>query len=168
MRAGELSAIRWDRITDDYIIIDSSEKTNRKKNAFYIDKTKNGRIRLFPIDEEIRKLLGTIKNIQEQYGFPSQWVFANKNGRIHSKTITACMQTKCRQLGIPQNGIYALRKTFNSNLRCNGVSSVVASQLLGHSPETNNKYYTFDNTDLPQKNVYVSAVNAKTKKGNTR
>ncbi len=170
MRAGELSALRWDKITDEYIIIDSSEKANPKKNEFYIGKTKNGKIRYFPIDAEIRKLLETVETVQRECGYDCEWVFANEKGRIHGKTISECIKTKCRQVGIPERGIYALRKTFNSGMRCNGVSSVVASELLGHSPETNTKYYTFDNTDLKEKNKIVSEVNARTRKvtrGNT-
>lgn len=163
MRAGELSALRWNRITDEYVIIDSSEKTNPKKNEFTVEGTKNKSIRLFPIDTEIRQLLDKIKLVQQEFGYDSEWVFANEDGRIHGKTISACIKTKCRQTGVKECGIYTLRKTFNSGLRCNGVSAVVASQLLGHSPETNNKYYTFDNTTLKQKNKIVSEVNAKTK-----
>lgn len=169
MRVAEVSALRWDRITDTYIIIDSSEKTNPSKTEFWIDKTKTGKVRFFPIDDEIRKLLETVKKVQKEYGYDSEFVFANANGRIHGKTISACIKTKCRQAKIKERGIYALRKTFNSNMRCNGVSVVVASQLLGHSIETNNKYYTFDNTTLDEKNKIVTEINAKIKgtQGNT-
>lgn len=170
MRVAEVSALRWDKITDSHIIIDSSEKANPKKDTFYIGNTKNRRIRLFPVTEDIRKLLEKVKAVQDEYGYESEFVFANENGRIHGKTITACLQTKCRQVGISSRGIYALRKTFNSNIRCNGVSAVVASELLGHSPETNNRYYTFDTTNLQEKNKIVSKVNAQTRmvtQGNT-
>jgi len=114
MRAGELPAIRWDKITDDYIIIDSSEKANPKKTEFYIDKTKTGKIRFFPIDDAIRDLLDRIKTVQEEYGYDSEYVFANEHGRIHSKNIYNCLTNKCRQVKIQPRGITALRKTFNS------------------------------------------------------
>ena len=56
-RVGELAALRWDSITDDYIIVDKSEKYNRKTREYYIDKTKNKKIREYPITSEIRQLL---------------------------------------------------------------------------------------------------------------
>lgn len=56
-RVGELAALRWDSITDDYIIVDKSEKYNRKTREYYIDKTKNKKIREYPITPEIRQLL---------------------------------------------------------------------------------------------------------------
>lgn len=169
MRAGELPALRWDRITDNCIWIDSSEKSNPKKTEFYIGKTKTGKPRPFPIDDEIRKLLDTIKAVQKEYGYESEYVFANEKGRIHSRQMHECLKTKCRQVKIKARGITALRKTFNSALRCNGVSAVVAAQLLGHTVETNNKYYTFDNTNMEQKNKIVSDVNSRLKvtRGNT-
>lgn len=159
MRVAEVSALRWDRITDDYIIIDSSEKSNPEKTEFWIGKTKTGKSRKFPIDNNIRVLLDDIERVQKEYGYDREFVFSDENGRVHGCRISSCLKTKCRQAKIKDRGIYALRKTFNSALRCNGVSAVVASQLLGHTVETNNKYYTFDNTNMEQKNKIVAEVN---------
>lgn len=41
MRVGEISALTWDSITDDRIIVDKSEKYDRLTKCYYIDKTKN-------------------------------------------------------------------------------------------------------------------------------
>ena len=54
MRVGELSALRWDGITDKYIMIDKSEKYNRRTKEYYIDTTKNGKERIFPVTKEIK------------------------------------------------------------------------------------------------------------------
>ncbi len=56
-----------------------------------------------------------------------------------------------KQLNIPERGIHAFRKTFNSNMRYSGVSEVVASALLGHSPQINREYYTYDKTSIQEK-----------------
>ena len=162
MRVGELSALRWDSITDKYIIIDKSEKTNRKKNVFNIDKTKNSKIRFFPITDEIQCLLDRIKRVEKEYGYLCEWVFANEDGRVHAKTISACSETKCRQLGIDKKGIHAYRKTLNSKMRCNGVSSTVAASMLGHTKEVNEQYYTFDVTNMEERTKIVSEINKKT------
>lgn len=77
---------------------------------------------------------------------------------IHAPLISSCLKNKCRQLGISERGIHAFRKTFNSKLRCNGVSSIEAASLLGHSKEVNENYYTFDVSSLKEKADMVSKV----------
>ena len=64
-------------------------------------------------------------------------------------------------MGIPDRGIHAFRKTFNSNMRCAGVSEVVAASLLGHSPDVNKRYYTFDTTSLEDKAKIVADAHAR-------
>lgn len=166
MRVGELAALTWENITDDYIIIDKSEKVDRSKTnvEFFIDKTKNGKIRFFPVTHEIKKLLRELKSVEQKYGYFCEWVFANENGRIHAPMISACSKTKCRQLGIDGKGIHAYRKTLNSNLRCRGVSATVAASMLGHTKEVNEQYYTFDVTDIHERAKIISEVNEDTHK----
>lgn len=160
MRVGELAALRWENVMEEYIIIDKSEKTNRTKTEFYIDKTKNGKIRFFPMTKDIKKLLEQLKRVEQDYGYLCEWVFANEKGRIHAPTISACSKTKCRQLGINGKGIHAYRKTLNSNLRCRGMSATVAASILGHTKEVNEQYYTFDVTDIHEKAKIISEINA--------
>ena len=162
MRVGEISALRWDCITDDFIVVDKSEKSNRKKNIFRVEKTKNGLIRRVPMTKEIKKLLEKIESVERQYGFFCEWVFANEDGRVHAKTISACSKTKCRQLGIAEKGIHAYRKTLNSEMKRKGVPTVVAASILGHTKEVNDQYYTFDITDIKEKSRIISEINAST------
>lgn len=79
MRVGELAALRWDSISSEYILIDKSEKYDREKKEYYIDKTKNGKERPFPITKEIQKLLSEIKKVEMKYGYICDWVFADGN-----------------------------------------------------------------------------------------
>lgn len=116
MRVEEIAALSWSNIFDSYILVDKSEKYNRRTKDFYIDSTKNGKERVFPITEEIRGLLERVKKAELQYGFICEWFFAGKEGRIH-----------------------AYRRTVNSKMRCEGVSATVAAALLGHSEEVNRK-----------------------------
>ena len=164
MRVGEISALRWDHITDNYIIIEFSEKGNSTKTEFWIDKPKNGKPRKFPITNEIRILLNEIESVEKEYGYYCEWVFANEKGRIHAPTISACSKNKCRQLGIDikGKGIHGYRRTLNSKLKCNGVSSTVAASILGHSKEVNDKYYTFDVSDDGYKAEMLEKINKET------
>ena len=158
-RVAEISALKWDSITDEYIIVDKSEKYNRKTKEYYIGKTKNQKERIFPLTTEIKDLLNRVKKAEMKSGYICEWVFANENGRIHAPIISSCTKNKCRQVGITEKGIHAYRKTVNSKMRCNGVSSVVAASLLGHSQEVNEEYYTFDVASLEDKIKVVSTMN---------
>lgn len=158
MRVGELSALRWDSICSDYILIDKSEKYDREKKEYYIDKTKNGKDRLFPITKEIQKLLSEIKKIEIKYGYICDWVFANESGRIHARVISDCVRNKCMQVGITPVSIHALRRTANSKMRCNGVPVTVAASLLGHTVAVNESNYTYDITGIAKKRDYVEAM----------
>ncbi|MCD8121296.1 MAG: hypothetical protein LUE65_03515 [Clostridiales bacterium] len=42
------------------------------------------------------------------------------------------------------------------------MSATVAASLLGHSREVNEKYYTFDITNIEQKTAIVSKINKET------
>jgi integrase len=158
MRCGEISSLSWDCVTDSYLIIDKSEKYNRIKKEYFIDKTKNGKSRIFPITDEIRELLDAVRKVEMQNGYMCEWVFANKNGRIHAPVISSCSKNKCRQIGITEKGIHAYRRTVNSKMRCNGVSATVAASLLGHTAEVNEQYYTFDVSTLQEKAEIVSNI----------
>jgi integrase len=159
LRVSELSSLRWDCVTDSYLIIDKSEKYNRITKEYFIDKTKNGKSRIFPITDEIRELLDAVRKVEMQNGYMCEWVFANENGRIHAPVISSCSKNKCRQIGITEKGIHAYRRTVNSKMRCSGVSATVAASLLGHTAEVNEQYYTFDVSSLQEKAKIVSNIN---------
>ena len=159
MRVGELSALRWEDIENGKIIIRNSEKYDRKAKEYFISSTKNDKVRSFPITEEIEKLLESVKNAEIEYGYYCEWIFANENGRVHAPVISSCIKNKCRIAGVTEKGIHALRKTVNSKMRHNGVSKSVASSLLGHTEEVNEKYYTFDVSSMEEKKCIVSKVN---------
>ena len=146
---------------ESYIVINKSEKYNRQTKEYYIDSTKNGKNRIFPMTDEIRTLLDMIKRVEMKHGFICEWVFANEGGRIHAPVISSCSKNKCKQIGIDEKGIHAFRRTVNSKLRCNGVSATVAASLLGHTEEVNEQYYTFDVSSIQEKAEIVSNINKK-------
>lgn len=114
---------------------------------------------------EIRKLLDKVKAVEQEYGYYCEWVFANEDGRIHAPMISSCSKNKCRQTGVNEGGEQGtriFRRTLNSKLRCKGVSPVVAASMFGHSPQVNEKYYSYDVTDNSQKSKVLSEINAHT------
>lgn len=72
---------------------------------YFIGKTKNGKDRSFPLTPQIRDLLDHVKKVEMQNGFICEWIFADKNGRIHAPVISSCSKNKCRNA--------------NCSMRCN-------------------------------------------------
>lgn len=165
MRVGEIAALSWDDITEEYITVRKSEKYDRVNKTYFIDTTKNFKEREFPITEEIRKLLHTVKLVEAKNGYFCEWIFANENGRVHAPVISSCLKNKCKQVGITEKGIHAFRRTLNSEMRHNGVSPTVAAALLGHTEAVNENYYTFDISDMNEKRNIIERIN---KKGSQR
>lgn len=151
MRVGEIAALRWEDIFWDkkYILIRHSEKQNRLTGEYYIEDTKNHKYRQFPLTDEIEQLLRTIRKREFEKGWLIDFVFANEKGIIHKDTISDAMRNytiydKRFSCG---KSIHANRRTLNSNMRCAGVSGVVASSLLGNTVECNDKHYTYNTMD---------------------
>lgn len=153
MRVGELAALRWECVSfkDKYILVNKSEKINLNTKEVYLDKTKTGKIRYIPLMDEAADLLKHVRKIQIKNGWNSEFIFANENGRIQATAISGCIRRRCHAAGLGEKSISSMRKTFNSKLRCSGVSAVVAASILGHSPRVNEMNYTFDVAQMDYK-----------------
>lgn len=153
MRVGELAALRWECVSfkDKYILVNKSEKINLNTKEVYLDKTKTGKIRYVPLMDEAAELLKRVRKIQLKNGWNSEYIFANENGRVHAAAISGCIRRRCHTAGLGEKSISSMRKTFNSKLRCSGVSAVVAASILGHSPRVNEMNYTFDVAQMDYK-----------------
>ena len=157
MRSGEISALMWNDVDleNGILNISKSERYDRIKKEYFVSGTKNGKVRSFPLSTEAKILLEKVKNVEMLYGYLGEFVFMNKEGRVHGRGISQCMRHKCEQAGIETNGIHSLRRTLNSKLRCDGVSSTVAASLLGHTEEVNELNYTYDITEMEYKIIAV-------------
>ena len=162
MRVGEIAALKWEDVHKDYILIHTSIKHNRLKNEFHVSTTKTKKSRQFPMCDEISDLLKRIRDVQREYGCVSEFIFTDKKGGyINAQRISDCMKRLTNYLGIHGGGITALRKTINSNLRRSGVPVTIVASMLGHTPEVNDKYYTYDTSNLEEKQKIIKDRNAK-------
>lgn len=163
MRVGEVAALSWENVDFDnkYIYVYNYESLNRRTKEYsIIARTKNGDRRVIPMTEEVKKLLLRVKEEEIKYGFDSEYVFSGEKGRIHFMQISDCVRTKVKQIGVEDNkGAHALRRTFNSKLRCNGVSGTVASSIIGNSERVNDEHYTYDVSHMDYKNDMMTKVN---------
>ena len=163
LRAGELAFLQWEhiKVNEGYIHICGSEKWDQKKKIYWDDKTKTKKERYVPLTQEIIDFLEKLKEVQIKNGFLSKYVFSNENGRIHRNTLISCGRNKCAQAGTSAQGLQVARRTLNSNLRTYGVSTVVASSILGHSQEVNERYYTYDTSNMEYKSEMMHRTNEK-------
>lgn len=164
MRVSELSTLKWSDIDDTCISISKSAKHNRLKNEFFIGKTKTKKSRIYPVDEQITDLLNRIRQVQEEYGILCEWIFTDGNGSYtHARNITDCMTRLCREHKLNGGGITKLRKTTSSDLQSAGTPKMIVASMLGHTTEVNEKYYTYDTSNLDEKKQVVQNRNAKFK-----
>ena len=157
MRVGELAALRWSSITDDYIIIKESEHRldySDKTCEYIISGTKNGKIRHFPVTSEIRSLLARIRSVLDEKKINNEFVFSDKDGRVNSHTISCAINRRCEDVGIDKKSIHAIRRTVSSNLRKVLPIATVAN-LLGHLEETNEQHYNYDVLDIKTKITHI-------------
>lgn len=164
MRVGEIAALRWDCISSKGIIIKYSEHRFDyidKPHELGIGDTKNKKHRIFPMTPELKKLFAKIKAVQKKNGIVDKFVFADKNGRITAQAISNAVPRRCRNAGIPEKSIHAIRRTVSSNLRTELPLAVVAN-LLGHLESTNEEFYNYDTTETKLKSQAISNIWKKT------
>lgn len=161
MRVGELAALKWEDIVfeEDIIIIRRSEKYDRSEKKSYITTTKTGKERIFPLVDEIKTLLFRIRTYESDKGWLGEYVFQDSEGRVTKSKIS----DTTRNITMSEDftgikSIHAIRRTFNSRLKRNGVSTTMASSLLGHTERVNEQNYTYDLSELAEKRQAIKAI----------
>lgn len=160
MRVGEIAALKWESITDECIKIDFSEHRidyDDKTCEYYIGEPKNKKHREFPMSDEIKDLFKRIKAVQKRHGIVNEYVFADKNGRVNSHTISCAMNRRCEDAGIDTKSIHAIRRTVSSHLRKTLPIATVCA-MLGHTEETNVKHYSYDVEPIEKKLKSLKAM----------
>ena len=93
-----------------------------------------------------------------KHGIESEYVFANLDGSwIKSDThYQKFLQRLSRKFGYEISNNHAIRMYFNSYVLIPaGVEVADRARILGHSPEVNLKFYTFESRDYCE-NAYNS------------
>ena len=157
VRVGELCAIKWADVLDNAIHIHSqqlSRKGEGGKEYYLVPYTKNeiGESedgRLFPLTQAIKDLLAEIKNIQTLMKIESEFIFCHEDGEwIKTDAYLTFLRRMCQSKNFKVTNNHALRMSLNSNvLLPMGISPADRAAMLGHSIETNLKYYSFAQKD---------------------
>lgn len=150
MRVGELSALKWENISKDFIYVRLSEHRIDyidRPCEYYIGLPKNNKVRQIPMSEEIQELFDRIKSL----GIKSEWAFARKNGeRFTAHDISCATDRRATSAGIKKTSIHGIRRTVSSNLNKILPRTAVAS-MLGHLETTNERFYDYDTTEVKAK-----------------
>ena len=158
VRCGEIPSLKWSDIHSNYIHIHTQQLSNRRDGYieyYYADYTKDEKGesrggRKFPLTREIRKILSEIREVQERKEIISDYVFCEENGEwITKDSYIKCLRRLLKGMGFEVTNNHAFRMSLNSNVLDAKLHLPVAkrAELLGHSVETNLKYYTYASKD---------------------
>lgn len=162
MRVGEISALHWNDIGNDFIHIDFSEHRldyEDKKSELIIGEPKNCKHRVVPITPDIRNLLNKMKalNIQNKDDF----IFARPDGtRYSAHDISCAVERRASEASIKKTSIHGIRRTVSSQLNTVLPQKDVAS-MLGHSEQVNERHYNYSTAENSLKLQALSQVSSK-------
>ncbi len=156
LRPAEVSALKWSNIhlekspKDGYygkMVIQYSMKEAEK--GYKLEETKTGKIRTVPIDEKIKAILDNVKELGKRLKRKCEdFMFLEYRHKkiepISPKSIGQCLDRLCETAQIKHISPTTLRKSVNTRMKLNGVSSLICSSMLGNTPEVNDSYYTYD------------------------
>ena len=156
-REAEIPALKWSDILDKLIHVHAQlndHVVDGQKQYYYNPTTKNEKGisrdgRYIPITGEIRKILLELREKQKNLGIDSEWVFAKEDGEwITTAGYYEALYRLCKKLGLKLTNNHAFRIALNSYVFIPmGLDVATRAKILGHSVDTNLKYYTFARTD---------------------
>ena len=171
LRIGEIVALKWEDV-------DFEEKTLRvarferhqqeyttdfaeltQLNHVIIDFDTKGDYgeRLVDLTDDAIYILQMLKDFYESEHLESEWLFVNKNGRIHNRAMDLRIRRYCRLAGIDEKSLHKVRSTFISMLRDAGMSFEKIAEEVGHkSIITTMNHYSYDTLDAEQNRTILN------------
>lgn len=156
-REAEIPALKWSDVYDNRIHIHAQlndHMVDGRKEYYYNPSTKNEKGisrngRFIPMTDAIRKILFALRENQRRLGITSDWVFCKEDS---SYSTTAgyyeALYRLCKKLGLKLSNNHAFRMALNSYVYVPaGMDVATRAKILGHSVETNLRFYTFSRTD---------------------
>lgn len=151
MRIGEVIALEWSDInfSEEIIKIDKSMQYNvkvdgeEKRQSFVKSPKTKKSIRIIPINDEIRFILGQIQNMDSRLKIESGIVCCSETGGYAlPRSIQRSLGMIVSGSDLPYMWVHLLRHTFGSELIRRGVEISIVSRLMGHS-NTTTTYNTY-------------------------
>lgn len=139
MRKNEILTLTWNHV-------------DFKQGFIQVVKTKSGKNREIPINDDLLALLEELKRNRK-----SEYVFANPETGKPFRTIRHSFENACRRANIQNLRFQDLRHTFASRLIQKGADIVTVQNLLGHHSVLITQRYT--HTNSKQKREAVQLLN---------
>ena len=137
LRRGEVAALKWSDIDFQNKEIHVSKSMSFIKNKGSLKSTKTGKQRTIPILDKTLKILNSRKKETN-----SIYVFSKKDGsNLSESAIDRMHESILKDTGLNFK-LHELRHTFCTILYYAGVSSLNASQIMGHSLAVMQEIYT--------------------------
>jgi integrase len=144
MRVGEIVALRWEDLSDDYIHISRMQErfTDENKKIVY-------QIRNFPKTEAgirdvviVPELKAVIRKLRAINPF-TEYLFEKKGECIHKHSVCTRLYSLCDKFGFPHKGMHAFRRYYATKLINAGVEEMIVISQMGHTDfkTTKNHYY---------------------------
>lgn len=162
MRVGELAALHWTDVDDDFIHIDYSEHRldySDRPSELVIGEPKNGKHRLLPLTEDIRTLLDKIRALDVHS--KDNFIFVRANGtRYTAHDISCAVDRRASEAGVSKTSIHGIRRTVSSQLNT-VLSQKAVADMLGHSEQVNERHYNYSTAEITEKVDALMAVSSK-------
>ena len=178
LRVGEVVALKWSDIDydDKTIRVSRFERIQKEYTEDFkklthcqqviIDCDTKGEFgeRIVDLTDDALYILKLLKEYYESESMESEWLFVNKNGRIHNRAMDLRIKRYCRLAGIKEKSMHKIRSTYISLLRDAGMSFEKIAEEVGHkSVITTMQNYSFDTQDdLENKRILNHGLNIAT------
>lgn len=176
LRIGELVALKWSDIEDDYIHVQRMEQTyyslieqedgsiSTKPNGYKIaahTKSSAGD-RLVYLNSNAKAILNKIKYTNMKYGYYDDgfiFIASRYNRRGTSRTLTKYLEDLCLSSGITNKSNHKIRKTQISSMFDKGININTIREQAGHEDErTSLNNYCFDQNDDEIKKEMLESI----------
>ncbi len=113
------------------------------------------------LSSKAREIINLIQESNQKHGYKDDdFLFLNKDGRIHERSIDCRIRKYCRHIGIEEKGAHKTRKTYISTLIDAGVNINEIRKQVGHEDErTTYKNYCFNRMSRTEtENLFEQAL----------
>lgn len=144
MRVGEIVALKWDDISEDYIHVNRMQERFKNENGKIVyrirdcPKTEAG-IRDIVIVPELKAAIKKLKTINPF----TDYLFEKNGNCIHKHSVCTRLYCLCDKFGFPHKGMHAFRRYYATKLINAGVEETIIISQMGHTDfnTTKNHYY---------------------------
>ena len=146
MRVGEIVALKWEDISDEYIHINRTQIKYTNEKGVIVHEIRNSPkteagVRDVVIVPELKAIIKRLRTIN-----PFTEYLFEKNGKcIHKHSPCTRLYNLCDKFGLPRKGMHGLRKYYATKLINAGVEEIIVISQMGHTDFKTTKNYYYKN-----------------------